>query len=52
MQAKDRTNRNIRLSNEEWTDFKRLLGAAWLRGQIAKAVKREQRKPITQEQPN
>jgi len=48
MQQQDRTNRNIRLSNEEWHDFKRLLGAAWLRGQIAKAVKREQRKPIEQ----
>jgi len=46
MQTKDRTNRNIRLSNTEWADFKRLLGAAWLRGQIARAVKREQRKPV------
>ena len=45
MQA-NRPGRNIRLSDEEWTDFKRLLGAAWLRGQIAKAVKREQRQPV------
>lgn len=50
MQA-NRPGRNIRLSSAEWEDFKRLLGAAWLRGQIAKAVKREQRKPIAQEQP-
>lgn len=42
MQA-NRPGRNIRLSDDEWADFKRLLGAAWLRGQIAKAVKREQR---------
>lgn len=46
MEQKERTNRNIRLSNEEWRDFKRLLGAAWLRGQIANAVKREKRQPI------
>lgn len=39
----NRLGRNIRLSSSEWEDFKRLLGAAWLRGQIAKAVKREQR---------
>lgn len=44
----NRPGRNIRLSNDEWSDFKRLLGAAWLRGQIAKAKKREQRKPIAQ----
>lgn len=32
-----RTNRPIRMSNPEWDDFKLLLGAEWLRGQIAKA---------------
>lgn len=39
----ERIGRNIRLNQSEWEDFKRLLGAPWLRGQIAKAVKREQR---------
>lgn len=42
----ERIGRNIRLNKSEWEDFKRLLGAPWLRGQIAKAVKREQRKPV------
>lgn len=45
----NRPGRNIRLSDDEWHDFKRLLGASWLRGQIAKAKKREQRKPVAQE---
>lgn len=39
----ERIGRNIRLNQSEWEYFKRLLGASWLRGQIAKAVKREQR---------
>lgn len=39
----ERIGRNIRLNQSEWEDFKRLLGASWLRGQIAKALKREQR---------
>ena len=35
-----RTNRNIRLNDEEWKAFKVLLGAEWLRGQIDRAIKR------------
>lgn len=37
MSENERTNRPIRMNNAEWTDFKLLLGAEWLRGQIAKA---------------
>lgn len=44
----ERIPRGVRLNEQEWKDFKRLLGADWLRGQIDKAVKREQRKPIAQ----
>jgi hypothetical protein len=42
MQA-NRPGRNIRLSDEEWADFKSLLGAQWLRGQIKKAKARKMR---------
>lgn len=45
----ERIGRNIRLNKSEWEDFKRLLGAPWLRGQIAKAVKREQRNSAAKE---
>ena len=44
----ERIPRGIRLNDQEWDDFKRLLGADWLRGQIKKAVTREQRKPVAQ----
>ncbi|HET8790983.1 MAG TPA: hypothetical protein VFM75_07200 [Modicisalibacter sp.] len=36
--------RPIRMTNAEWSAFKDLLGAEWLRGQIAKAQAREERK--------
>lgn len=36
-------NRNIRLNDEEWEDFRELLGIKWLREQIAKAKKRAAR---------
>lgn len=36
-------NRTIRMTDKKWEAFKRLLGTKWLDGQIAKAVKREQR---------
>ncbi len=41
----ERIPRGIRLNDQEWEDFKRLLGAEWLRGRIEQAVKRENRQP-------
>ena len=46
MANEESKNRCIRLTDQEWHDFKRLLGMEWMRGQIAKAVKREQRQPV------
>lgn len=40
----ERKPRAIRLNEQEWKDFKGLLGTIWLREQIAKASKRETRK--------
>jgi hypothetical protein len=40
----ERKSRAIRLSDQEWEDFKNLLGSPWLRGQIEKAKKRAKRK--------
>lgn len=40
----ERTPRAIRLNDDEWEIFKSLLGAEWLRDQIAKARKRAARK--------
>ena len=40
----ERKPRAIRLNEQEWTDFKDLLGTLWLRDQIAKASKRAARK--------
>lgn len=39
--------RNIRLNDEEWEDFRELLGIKWLREQIAKAKKRADRRAIS-----
>jgi len=39
----ERTPRAIRLNDAEWEIFKSLLGAPWLRDQIAKARKRAAR---------
>lgn len=44
MAREARTTRPIRMTNAEWSAFKELLGAEWLRGQIAKAKAREERK--------
>lgn len=44
----ERKPRGIRLNETEWASFIRLLGPEWLRGQIAKAEKRETRKPVGQ----
>lgn len=49
MKNQVRATRPIRMFDDEWEDFKRLLGADWLRVQIAKAVKREQRSPAAKE---
>lgn len=35
-----RTNRAIRLSDQEWYSFRSLLGMVWLRKQIEKAEKK------------
>lgn len=43
MAREARITRPIRMTDAEWATFKNLLGTEWLRGQIAKAVKREQR---------
>lgn len=37
----ERKPRGIRLNDEEWASFMRLLGPEWLRLTIANAVKRE-----------
>lgn len=47
----ERTSRPIRMNTEEWEAFKRLLGADWLRKQIAKAVRAEQRNQPVQQKP-
>lgn len=39
-------SRNIRLSDEHWTAFKELLGVDWLKGQINKAIAKEQKKAV------
>lgn len=36
-------NRNIRLTDEQWQDFRELLGIEWLRKQIARARKKAAR---------
>lgn len=41
----ERKPRAIRLNEQEWTDFKGLLGTIWLRKQIARARAKDQRKP-------
>lgn len=46
MTTDKRPSRPIRMNDAEWSAFKLLLGAEWLRGQIDKAIKREQRKPV------
>lgn len=37
----ERKPRGIRLNDSEWSSFKRLLGALWLRKQIEKAEKKD-----------
>ena len=39
MKREERKSRNIRMTDHEWEVFKALLGAEWLRYQIAKADK-------------
>ena len=39
--------RSIRLSNEHWNGLKHL-GTDWLRKQIDRAIKKDQRKPTAQ----
>lgn len=41
----ERKTRPIRLSDEEWGAFKLHLGPEWLRKQIDRAIKKDQRKP-------
>jgi len=38
-----RAKRDIRMSNEEWEAFKRLLGPTWLRSAINRAIKKDLR---------
>lgn len=38
-----RKARAIRMTEQEWSDFKSLLGPAWLRKQISNARKRERK---------
>jgi hypothetical protein len=33
------------MDDEEWDAFRRNLGNVWLRNQISRSIKREQRKP-------
>lgn len=48
-----RTNRAIRLNDQEWNSFRSLLGMEWLRKQIVKAEKKANsptvHKPLTKE---
>lgn len=44
MKHEERKNRNIRMTCKEWESFKTLLGAEWLRYQIAKAEKSASKK--------
>jgi len=41
----ERKSRAIRLDDQEWDCFKRLLGTVWLRRKIALAMSKENRKP-------
>ena len=41
----ERKTRPIRLSDEEWSAFKLHFGPEWLRRQIDRAIKKDQRKP-------
>lgn len=41
----ERKPRSVRLDDEEWAAFLRNLGSIWLRNQIARSIKRENRKP-------
>ena len=38
--------RNLRITDEHWTAFKELLGVDWLKGQINKAIAKEQKKAV------
>lgn len=38
-----RQRRAIRLSDEEWEAFKRLLGPKWLRSEVNKAIRKDRR---------
>lgn len=38
-----RTKRDIRMSDEEWEGFKRLLGPEWLRAKVIRELKKEAR---------
>lgn len=40
----ERKPRGIRLNDKEWSSFKHLLGAEWLRAQIKKAADRAAKK--------
>lgn len=40
----ERKSRPIRMSDLEWSTFKKHLGAEWLRAQIDKVIRNEQRK--------
>lgn len=44
----ERKPRPIRMDDIEWEAFRLLLGATWLRKQIDRAIKKDQRKPTAQ----
>lgn len=46
MPKEPRAKRGIRMNDAEWQTFCDLLGPEWLRGQIAKAQERANRKPV------
>lgn len=44
-----RAKRDIRMNDEEWDGFKRLLGPDWLRAKIRRELAKEKRKPRLKE---
>lgn len=48
MEKQNRVNRNIRFTDAEWLDFRELLGAEWLRAQIARAREKADKRKTAQ----
>ncbi|MNQ37307.1 hypothetical protein D3C85_508440 [compost metagenome] len=47
--SKETKPRPIRMTDQQWDDYREYLGNTWLINQIAKAVKQANRKPSAQE---